>query len=300
MPPSAPKPARSTDTVAAARGGGAAQRGARGRDPAGPVQEPVALAPVRRRGRPPRRDNELANPAPQISREQILERATELARNEPLGEISMVGLARELGVAPTLIHYYVGSHDDLISGVVNRYFRERAASMPALTGDWKEDLRADALHTFRMNLEYGGVVRYTMSHNRFRLFQRVGPGETDFGILYLNRIAETLRRGGFTPQQAALGYHLVQMHVMASAYAEISKQLPAYHEHYIREQIAAHPLDEFVGAHYIAEAFASLDSETAFPVGLQLLIDGFARWLPAAPAPAEGGGKAGRRRTAPR
>lgn len=245
----------------------------------------VAAAPPRRRGRPPRRDALGAEAVPQISREQILERATELARTEPLGEISMVGLARDLGVAPTLIHYYVGSHDDLISGVVNRYFRERASRMPALTGDWQEDLRIDATHTFRLNLEYGGVLRYTMSHNRFRLFQRVSPGETDFGVVYLDRTAETLRRAGFTAEQAALAYHLLSLYVMSSSYAEVSKQLPAYHEHYIRGQIATHPLDTLAGAHFIAEAFASLDSDTAFPAGLQLLIDGFAGWLDRKEAP---------------
>lgn len=245
----------------------------------------AAAAPPRRRGRPPRREAPGTGGAPQLSREQILERATELARNEPLGEISMVGLARDMGVAPTLIHYYVGSHDDLISGVVNRYFRERASRMPALTGDWKEDLRIDATNTFRLNLEYGGVLRYTMSHNRFRLFQRVGPGETDFGIVYLDRTAETLRRAGFTAAQAALAYHLLSLYVMSSSYAEVNKQLPAFHEHYIRDQIASHPLDTLSGAHFIAGAFASLDSETAFPAGLQLLIDGFAGWLDQKEAP---------------
>ncbi len=283
MPVSAPKTARSTDAVAP-RGSAAEKRGTRAAQ--GVVQPPAVEAPVRRRGRPPRRDAEPGAAAPQISREQILERATELARSEPLGEISMVGLARELGVAPTLIHYYVGSHDDLISGVVNRYFRARAACMPALTGDWKEDLRTDATHTFKLNLEYGGVLRYTMSHNRFRLFQRVGPGETDFGILYLDRTAETLRRAGFTQAQAALAFHLVSLYVMSSAYAEISKQLPAYHGRYIREQIMAHPLEETTGAHFIAEAFSAMDSQTAFPAGLQLLIDGFAAWLPPPEAPA--------------
>lgn len=252
--------------------------------PASPSKPPRQVATPteapRRRGRPPRREAPDGALAPQISREQILERATEIARTEPLGEISMVGLARDLGVAPTLIHYYVGSHDDLISGVVNRYFRERAARMPALTGNWKEDLRIDATHTFRLNLEYGGVLRYTMSHNRSRLFQRVGPGETDYGVLYLDRTAETLRCAGFTPQQAALAFHLLSLYVMSSAYAEVSKQLPAYHERYIREQIALHPLEQLLGAHYIADSFAALDSDTAFPAGLKLLIDGFEGWLP--------------------
>src|SRR4051812_26675417 len=79
----------------------------------------------RKRGRPPKAAAASAETGGVLTREQILEKATELAKHEPLGEISMVGLARELGVTPALIHYYIGSRDDLISGVANRYFEAR-------------------------------------------------------------------------------------------------------------------------------------------------------------------------------
>ncbi|MES2973678.1 MAG: TetR/AcrR family transcriptional regulator C-terminal domain-containing protein [Pseudomonadota bacterium] len=245
-----------------------------------PAPPEPAEAPVRKRGRPSRASGD-AQPggATMLSREQILDRATILAKVEPLGEISMVGLARELGVAPTLIHYYVGSRDDLISGVLNRYFKERLARMPPLTGDWREDLRREAMESYRLGLEYGGVLRYAMSHNRFRLFQRVTEGEKDYGVLYLDRMAGIFRTGGFTPKQAAIGYHLMAQFVMTSSYAEVSRQLPAFHENYILRQIQAHPEDELPGAHYFIEAFSTLDSDTAFPEGLRLLIESFAGWL---------------------
>ena len=82
--------------------------------------------------------------APALSREHILVRATALAKIEPLGKISMVRLARELGVAPALIHYYIGSRDDLISGVANRYFKERVSRLQPLTDNWKKDLQREA------------------------------------------------------------------------------------------------------------------------------------------------------------
>lgn len=233
---------------------------------------------VRKRGRP-RLDAQADSGAPALSREQILDRATTLAKVEPLGEISMVGLARELGVTPTLIHYYIGSRDDLISGVANRYFRERLSRLQPLTGNWKEDLQREATQSFEMGVEYGGVLRYMMSHNRFRLFQQVSAGETDYGMMYLNRMAGIFRDGGFTPQQSAIGYHLLSQYVMSSSYAEVSRQLPGFHEAYIRHQIESHAEEELSGARYFAEAFSTLDSATSFPEGLRLLIGSFEGWL---------------------
>ncbi|MDB5929068.1 MAG: TetR family transcriptional regulator [Polaromonas sp.] len=242
----------------------------------------LALAAVdgqaRKRGRPKlgvRTDSS----APALSREHILERATALAKVEPLGEISMVGLAKELGVAPTLIHYYIGSRDDLISGVANRYFKERVSRLQPLTGNWKEDLQREATQSFKMGIEYGGVLRYMMSHNRFRVFQQVSAGETDYGVLYLDRMASIFKNAGFTRQQSALGFHLLSQYVMSSSYAEVSRQLPGFHEAYIRHNIDSYPESELCGARYFAEAFSTLDSKTSFPEGLKLLIGSFETWL---------------------
>lgn len=233
---------------------------------------------IRKRGRP-KAVSSTEGGTPALSREQILDRATLLAKTEPLGEISMVGLARELGVAPALIHYYIGSRDDLISGVANRYFKERYARIQPLTGHWKQDLEREAMQTFAVGLEYGGVLRYMMQHNRFRVFQQVSAGETDYGMLYLDRQASIFSQAGFTPPQAAICYHLLAQYIMSSCYAEVSRQLPAFHESYIKAQIQTRSAAELPGAHYFAEAFSTLDSATSFPTGLGLLIDSFESML---------------------
>ena len=233
---------------------------------------------LRKRGRP--RLGAADGGASSLSREQILDLATLLAKVEPLGDISMVGLARELGVAPTLIHYYVGSRDDLISGVANRYFKERFSRLQPLAGNWKKDLEREATQSFEIGVEYGGVLRYMMSHNRFRLFQQVAEGETDYGVLYLDRMAGIFQRGGFSARHAAIGYHLLSQYVMSSSYAQVSHQLPAFHEAYIRRQIQTRPAGDLPGARYFAEAFSTLDSATSFPEGLRLLLGSFETWLP--------------------
>jgi AcrR family transcriptional regulator len=239
----------------------------------------IAPAPPRKRGRPPKAAAAATDHGSVLTREQILDKATELAKVEPLEDISMVRLARELGVAPGLIHYYVGSRDDLISGVANRYFQARLSNVQALTGRWEEDLWQESMQSFRMGVEYGGVLRYMMSHNRFRLFQQVAEGETDHGVRYLNRMVGIFRAGGFTPQQAAVGYHLLSLYVMSSTYAEVSRQLPGFHGRYIRDQIESHPAGELAHARFFLAEFASLDSATAFPEGLRIMIEGFRGWL---------------------
>src|SRR5262245_23750213 len=105
---------------------------------------PEGAPPPRKRGRPPKSASAASEQGSVLTRELILQKATELAKFEPLGEISMVGLARELNVTPALIHYYVGSRDDLISGVANRYFKARVENVQPLTGDWAEDLWREA------------------------------------------------------------------------------------------------------------------------------------------------------------
>ena len=60
---------------------------------------------------------------------------------------------------------------------------------------------------------------------------------------------------------------------------KVSRQLPGFHEQYIRGQIASRPVEQLPGAHYFAEAFRTLDSAPAFPDGLRRLLDSFESWL---------------------
>ena len=213
-----------------------------------------------------------------LTREQILEAATELAKAEPLAELSMVGLARALNVTPALIHYYVGSRDDLISGVVNRYFRARIEQLAPPTGVWRTDLERFARITYEQMVEYGGVLRYIVGHNRHRLFQKVAPGETDYGVEFFDACARIFRDGGFNAKHSALGYHLIMQFVVGSAHAQVARQLPGDHEAYVYDRLQATSASRYPGAHYVARAFSRLDAETVFDAGLAALLDAFARW----------------------
>jgi AcrR family transcriptional regulator len=225
----------------------------------------------------------MAGATPTLAREQIIARAVQLAKVEPLADLSIVGLAREFGVTTALIHYYIGSRDELISGVVNLYFKARVERLGVLTGDWRIDIHHHATQSFALMLEYGGVLRYIMSHNRFRLFQQVEPGQIDYGLVYLDRVAQIFRDGGFSPEHSAMGYHLLAQYTMTAAYAQVSRQLPADHAKFIMKRIDQAPADEYAAAHYMAVPFTQLDSSSAFDAGLEMLLNGMEVWRTKAP-----------------
>lgn len=239
---------------------------------------PLAPEAPRRRGRPPKAVQENAADTPLISRSQIIERAVQLTKVEPLEELSIVGLARDFGVASSLIHYYVGSRDGLISGVVNEYFRRRVERLAPLTGLWRRDIENHARLSYDFMVEYGGVLRYVMAHNRFRLFQQVEPGQTDYGLVYLNRVAEIFRTGGYSPEHTAMGYHLLAQYTMTAAYAEVSRQLPALHAKFIRKRIESESREKYAAAHYMLTPFTELNASVGFNTGLTMLLDSMEKW----------------------
>lgn len=254
------------------------------RSPSAKTATPSRADVPRKRGRPPKVAQVMEGATPLIGREQVIERAVQMAKVEPLAELSIIGLAREFGVTPALIHYYIGSRDDLISGVVNLYFKTRVERLGGLTGDWRSDVEHHARQSYALMIEYGGVLRYIMSHNRFRLFQQVAPGQTDYGLVYLNRMAQIFQDGGFSPEHSAMGYHLLAQYTMTAAYAEVSRQLPAAHAKFIVKRIQQAPEAEYGAAHFMAEPFSHVDAETAFEAGLELLLDGMAQWRASRPA----------------
>lgn len=233
--------------------------------------------PTRRAGRRPKG----ADGVPALSRDAVVQCAIELARREPLTDLSMVRVARELGVAPGLIHYYIGSRDDLLSAVINFAFKERMEALPPLAGAWRRDLEAVSKRVVEVTATWPGLGTYILTNNRFRLFQRVEPGETDYGLAFFDHIGRIFHNGGFTTSQAAIAYHLLMLFI-SSISAEVEKRLaPGTHHDYIVGYVSQFERTTLPGATYLVSSFAKLDTETTFEAGLQLLLDGFETWLSA-------------------
>jgi AcrR family transcriptional regulator len=218
-----------------------------------------------------------ANAQAALSKELIFAKGLELCQRVPLQDLSIVRIARELGVTPALIHYYLGGgRHALTSGVMNAYYRELADALPSLTGDWQADITPALRTLYEKDVKYGGVVAYVMSHNRYRLFQDVEEGEADYGIVFFDRLSGCVRQAGMDAPSTAMFVHLLLQHVLASSYQQTSRQLPGDHHAFLLSRLNRVDPRERPDLHFMLEAFSSLDGGAAFEAGLRLLIEGMA------------------------
>jgi AcrR family transcriptional regulator len=228
---------------------------------------------ARRRGRPRK---VIASDA-EISREAVLECAFAMTGRDRLDELSMVRVATEMGVSPSLVHYYLENRDALTSGVLNRFFKAVCNATPQQNPDARRDIEAVARASHGVMLAYPGVVDYLAAHNRFRLVQKVQEGEVDYGVRAFERMAAAIMRAGHEPADAAMLGHLIRMFVLSSAQAEAHFQTPGFHKSFLDDTLQRFPPTEYPGLHHSLHEFASLNGNDVFGRGLEILLDGFER-----------------------
>ena len=229
------------------------------------------------RGRRPRTDSNQGLAS--VTLEQVLTHAMQLAQTESVEAITIARLARELGVTTSLIHYFVGSRDKLLSTVFNRVLKLRAESYPPLVGRWREDMETLLLQTHASQLKWKGITSYVATHNRYRLFQRVGPGEVDYGLVFFDRMGVILKSAGLSVRHGALAYHLIMLFMTSVASAHVNRQEPSAHRTFLREQLNPFPNEKFEGARFLMPEFSLISTGTTLEDGMRLLLDGISGWI---------------------
>lgn len=200
-----------------------------------------------------------------------------IAQKESLTEVSMVRIGKELGVTAGMVHYHLGSRDELISTVINAAFKDRLQQLPALTGDWRKDIEAFARSSLATLERWPGLATYVLTENKFRLFQRVQPGEIDYGLAYFDHIGQILKAAALTQPFAAMAYHLLLLFVSVIAAEKENHQAPHAHSDFIGGYLMKFT-QHYPGAAFLASDFVAIDSTTTFDAGLVLLLDGFDSW----------------------
>jgi AcrR family transcriptional regulator len=234
---------------------------------------------TRGRGRPKHRGAPSAFRAGGLARESIIERAMELTRREPLSAISMVRLAKSLNVRPGTIHYHLGSRDDLVSGVMNRFYRnllrDLDAAEPAAT--WQEEIMRIGWVWLNGKLLHPGIANYVASNDRFRVFQKTDAGDDDYGALYMDRVFTLLQNAGFTADIAAECWHLMALYANSTAETIAMGHAPAAHSQFLLRRAERHDATTFPGLVFGLPALARLDAREAFNRSLGDLILGLER-----------------------
>lgn len=232
--------------------------------------------PRKRAGRRPKSDQD-------VSREAMIDCAIRIARSESLTEVSMVRIGKELGVAAGMVHYHLGSRDELISTVINAAFKERVQRLPAITGNPREDIAAVARSSLATLERWPGLATYILTENKFRLFQRVQPGETDYGLAYFDHMGRILEQAGLARPFAAMAYHLLMLFVTVIAAEKENHQAPDSHGDFISGYLARFATDAYPGAAFLAAPFVNVGSTNTFEAGLEFLLDGFDGWRASTP-----------------
>jgi AcrR family transcriptional regulator len=206
----------------------------------------------------------------------IIAVALQLTKTTSLVDLSIVRVAKELGVTPALIHYYLagGGRDALTSGVMNGFYRELIERWPQETGDWRQRLEVVAEAVYRAHIRHPGVSMYIATHNRYQLVQDVVEGETDYGLQFLERFSATVRTAGFDAKRTGVIAHLLVMTIAAYAHSTVTRRWPGQHTDFLSDKLSMLDPEVYPNCHFVKDSLTHLNAAQAFATGLELFISG--------------------------
>jgi AcrR family transcriptional regulator len=143
-----------------------------------------------------------------LSRERVLRVAVTIADAAGIGALTIRSLARELGVKPMAIYYYVANKSEILDGIVDLVFAE--IERPAPDGDWRSEL-----------VRRANSARQVLSRHHWAIGlmeSRKSPGPAT--LRHHDAVIGTLRRAGFSVEMTAHAYALLDSYVYGFALQE--------------------------------------------------------------------------------
>jgi AcrR family transcriptional regulator len=205
----------------------------------------------------------------QLSRQQVIAAAIELADRDGIESISMRRLAQELGVEAMSLYTHVRNKDDLLDGMTDAVISE----IPLTAGEagWKTSLRQVALAARTVMLRHTWAPRTVET--------RTTPGPAALG--YVNAVIGILREGGFTIAQAHHALHILGSRVLGFTQAlfDDSGDLDPETAAKLQSQLGAtHPYAvEMALAVTHSGALGPCDDDAEFAFALDFILDGLDR-----------------------
>lgn len=213
-----------------------------------------------------------------VTRDLIIETAYEFTKTVSLDELSIVQVARRLGVVAGSLHYHVGTKDDLTSAILNRFYKNLYIELTVSTpnGTWRENIGHLARTLMDFQRRHVGIAQHVMAHARYRIFQKVAPDEIDYGVIYLDFAFDMFRRAGFSSHQTALFYHAIALHCLVSSNSDAARLGPGAHKTFLRAKVPEYRGERYPGLAHALEEFATIQTDEAFNLGLDALLDSLA------------------------
>lgn len=212
-------------------------------------------------------------PRTPLSRERVLGSAVAIADADGIGALTMRSLARELGVKPMSLYYYVANKGEILDAIIDMVFAE--IDVPSVVGDWKREMRRRA-----------GAVRQALGRHTWAiglLESRTAPGPAT--LRHHDATLGVLRTAGFSVKAAAHAYALLDSYTYGFALQEAAlpfsgRDTAASVTDPIVQMFSAgdYPhLMEIATEHVLQPGY---DFGDEFEIGLELILDALQRWIP--------------------
>jgi AcrR family transcriptional regulator len=202
-----------------------------------------------------------------LSPDRVFEAGIALADAHGLEALTMRRLAQELGVEAMSLYHHVANKDELLDGMLDRVLG--SIDLADAGTDWKAGIWRTAMSANQVLFAHPWAANLALS----------GPHLSDARIRYMDHVLGTLRRGGFTAEEADHAYHAIDGHIMGftlweigitTGLARLEGGVPAFLETFDGE---TYPwMAEHIQEHLRAE---EQTDEFAFALGL--VLDGLER-----------------------
>lgn len=215
-------------------------------------------------------------PRPRLTKERVLQAGVDLADRDGIAALTMRRLGAELGVEAMSLYKHVANKEEILDGIAELVVGQ--IELPDDGADWKEAMRRRARSAREVLTRHPWAIGLLES--------RGSKGRT--ALRYLESILGTLRAAGFSIENAAHAFWLLDSYVYGHIIQETSLPLSTSEEASeqtgsMLEQITVEEFPRLVelGGHAVRSGF-SLDGE--FEYGLDLILDALGRTA-TAPSP---------------
>jgi AcrR family transcriptional regulator len=136
-----------------------------------------------------------------LTREEIIEVALNLIRQNGLAGLTMRAVAAELGVTPMAVYYYIADKDELIRMVVDTISAPRGPLRMG-EGGWEGTLRRYLLRIWEESTSYAGLGAYLINQPSLG----VTPEALRLGLCFFEE-------AGFSPSTARLAWSFAMTYI---------------------------------------------------------------------------------------
>ncbi len=219
------------------------------------------------------RTTRAGEPRETLSRERVLRAAMALADERGIEALTMRELGGRLGVEAASLYNHVSGKDDILAGLADLVIAE--IDLPSEGVAWREAMRRRAMSARALFARHPWAAA---------LIDTRMQGEPS-GLAYADRVLGTLLRAGLSPAVAGNAFLVLDSYIYGYERQRsiLTRDDGGDSTDTAQEVGDAIPPGAFPALAQVAAAYAErpFDEDAGFAFGLDLLLDGIDRLLPA-------------------